>query len=182
MITRGSIGFRLNGKDYVTYNHSDSYPSCLGVSILKQAKGFAKDLEKTKQRVSKLVLVKENDKATPEHVDRTAKYHNLAVGSQSARDYYCLLRNAQGDLDKYLEVELMIDSSGFLADSLYCEWAYIINLDEGVLEVYKGFNRAANGKGRYAKLQTYEYYGVTLEKTYPLSKLPSEAKFLKDNE
>lgn len=35
------------------------------------------------------------------------------------------------------------DSIDFAADSLYCEWAYVVDLDLEVLEVYRGFNRTA---------------------------------------
>lgn len=38
----------------------------------------------------------------------------------------------------------------FLIDSLFCEWAYIINLDSGKLEIYHGFNHDPDALGRYA--------------------------------
>ena len=65
------------------------------------------------------------------------------------------------------------DYSSFLANSLFCEYAYIINLDEKVLEFYCGNNKNPNGNGRYAHLSSkYEtrYYGVVLKKRIPLSK------------
>jgi hypothetical protein len=63
----------------------------------------------------------------------------------------------------------MMDSSEFLADSLFCEWAYIINLDTEILEIYKGFQKKV-GKGRYAKMTDRskfvncdsDYFGVSL--------------------
>ena len=61
--------------------------------------------------------------------------------------------------------------SGFLENSLFCEYAYIINLDDGVLEFYVGFNKDPNAKGRYASLKVSDdndYYGVVLKKTFPL--------------
>ena len=35
MGTRGVIGFRIDDKDKVMYNHMDSYPEYLGVKILE---------------------------------------------------------------------------------------------------------------------------------------------------
>lgn len=34
MSTRGLLAFRFEGRDYVTYNHSDSYPKALGARII----------------------------------------------------------------------------------------------------------------------------------------------------
>ena len=63
----------------------------------------------------------------------------------------------------------------FLYDSLFCEYAYIINLDECVLEFYKGFNKNPKANGRYANNTIYRdensYYGVALIDTIPLKDL-----------
>lgn len=62
----------------------------------------------------------------------------------------------------------------FLHDSLFCEYAYIINLDNKTLEIYEGFNRLPNGKGRYAEFSIEregdgrKYYGVKLVKKFNL--------------
>lgn len=57
----------------------------------------------------------------------------------------------------------------FLFDSLFCEYAYIINLDEGVLEFYIGFNKNPEADGRYAhKIGERGYCGVRLAKTMKL--------------
>ena len=38
MGTRGIVGFVSGGQEKLTYNHSDSYPSGLGVAVLEWAK------------------------------------------------------------------------------------------------------------------------------------------------
>ena len=71
------------------------------------------------------------------------------------------------------------DSSRFLNNSLFCEYAYIINLDTQELEVYIGFNKNPNESGRYAKFKAdllYDddespYYGVKLLTTIKLEEI-----------
>ena len=55
---------------------------------------------------------------------------------------------------------LLKDSSDFIKDSLFCEWAYIINFKTNKFEVYES--------------------GTKLVKNYALDDLPTEKKFLKD--
>lgn len=69
-----------------------------------------------------------------------------------------------------------LDQHNFLNDSLFCEFAYIINLDSNKLEVYVGFNLNPNAPGRYAKNTFYKdeekvYYGVKLVEELNLSDL-----------
>lgn len=35
----------------------------------------------------------------------------------------------------------LVNSEEFAADSLFCEWAYVIDLDKNTFEVYQGFNK-----------------------------------------
>ena len=63
------------------------------------------------------------------------------------------------------------DRLDFLYDSLFCEYAYIINLDSGYLEFYKGFNTDLKAEGRYAKFKSEDdstYFGVKLVQEIPL--------------
>ena len=57
----------------------------------------------------------------------------------------------------------------FLADSLFCSWAYIANIDDEVVEIYRGGNKNPNALGRYANLgaptseyRDNDYLGVVL--------------------
>lgn len=77
------------------------------------------------------------------------------------------------------------DVHRFLIDSLFCEFAYIINLDSNKLEVYVGFNLNPNAPGRYAKYTLYKndekiYYGVALIKEFDLIDL-FEGKYTINN-
>ena len=61
----------------------------------------------------------------------------------------------QGSLKAYLDAGVMPDNLDFAQDSLFCEWAYVVDLDAGVLEVYKGFQTEPHDHGRFAQEPTH---------------------------
>lgn len=76
----------------------------------------------------------------------------------------------------------LIDSIQFAADSLFCEWTYVIDFDQNVFEVYRGFNKL-EPEGRFKDFKTEddsEYRPVTLIKSYKLDDLPSYEQFIAD--
>jgi hypothetical protein len=93
------------------------------------------------------------------------------------------------------EIDIETD---FAADSLFCEWAYVVNLDDQTLEVYKGFNtKKLTKKDRFHYLQAKSkplktdpkitYYPVKLLASYKFSELTESTmsdleKSLKDEE
>tara|TARA_B100000745_G_C20033176_1_gene351828 strand:- start:28 stop:618 length:591 start_codon:yes stop_codon:yes gene_type:complete len=83
------------------------------------------------------------------------------------------------------------DNSNFGKDSLFCEWAYIVNFDTNSLEVYKGFNMnpvpESNpfAKGFVPHVPAYRagedpYHPVSLVAEYPLNDLPVSISDLED--
>ena len=173
MGTRGAFGFRIGEIDKVAYNHWDSYPDGLGLSVTEFIKETPDDELKT---IAKNIIVVENGSqptvAQKKAVRDFEKKNNIVVSDVSVSertldDWYCLLRKAQGGLNMYKKgLEYMISADSFLHDSLFCEYAYIINVDTGMLEVYKGFNTDPEKKGRYAQFKSGDYgdkyYGVAL--------------------
>ena len=167
MGTRGAVGFRANKQDKVTYNHFDSYPSGLGSDVISFIRSHSfEDIQKAAQNIQ---MVDTSIEPTPQQIKDCAPWTDLSVSNQSTSDWYCLLRSAQGDLGAYVQgLKYMNDSKGFLLNSLFCEYAYIINVDTKQLEFYTGFNKKARKtKGRYADKQPEDsrpdsYYGVAL--------------------
>lgn len=79
----------------------------------------------------------------------------------------------------------LVNQLEFAGDSLFCEWAYVIDLDKNTLEVYEGFNKKRNDillkeLERFSKfLKTEgEYDPVKLAKSFKLDNLPSGEEFV----
>jgi len=157
MGTRGIYGIRKNNVDKITYNHFDSYPSGLGKQI---AKFFADvDLVKLGEVFDFIQLVKPDDIVTEDIAKNIpAELSNFEVdGGQ--KTFYCYLRNAQGDLSVYLKgLKYMIDDHNFIKESLFCEWGYIVNLDTGKLEVWRGFQKSPTEGNRYGTTHDEDGY------------------------
>lgn len=95
--------------------------------------------------------------------------------------------------------EVSLDAD-FAKDSLFCEWAYLIDLDAGTFEVFKGFNKRPLPKNarfyfdgyksephqerdkefKVIPGKFYHYYPIRLKKKYSLKEIPSLKTFFKD--
>jgi len=172
MGTRGAFGFRVDNQDKISYNHWDSYPSGLGSDVASFIRKWCAihTLDELREKVRVIRLVDEDDTPTSEDIKKLSAYTDLGVGSQSVEDWYCLFREAQGKPEVYIECGMMPSAQSFLTDSLFCEWAYIINLDTEMFEVYQGFQHNPHNDGRYSQLECSSggYYPVALIREYPL--------------
>ena len=169
MSTRGALGFRLNEKDYITYNHSDSYPDWLGRNVAEWA-ASVKDWDKVKEKVLNLKRVNRDKQPGAHHRLALAEFHDPSV--DDGKSWYSLLRDTQGNPDAVLRAGFYIPNERFLKDSLYCEYAYIINLDTMELEAYVGYQKEKHNRGRYGRMRkTNGYYPVALISTIPIADL-----------
>jgi hypothetical protein len=170
MGTRGIWGFYKDGDTKVTYNHLDSYPTWLGEHIREFVDGH--DISEMKTIFDKIIMVDEhNSEPTQEQIDECSEYLSLSVSSQSEKDWYCLLRNSHGDPEAYANgLRYMIESQMFLQDSLFCEWGYILNLDDESVEVYRGFQKKSDAKTRYKVSSPISqgYWHCKLERVIPM--------------
>jgi len=161
MGTRGAYGVRIDGVDKVIYNQYDSYPGGLGEDIY----GFLRKIQEYygwRTLISAARNIKEAEKITKQ---TDYSWFDACGGL--------------GPLARVLQAGCYRDSSTFLLDSLFCEWAYLVNLDEGTFEVYEGFQKSPHDKGRYARLPVKDltsgtYYPVALIKTLLLDTLPDK--------
>ena len=146
MSTRGIYGWEKGGITKITYNHSDSYPTWLGEKIVEFCAGMTdQDLENLFDHTI-VIDEMEKDPAKFEMVRKFAAAHGNDPGE--AEDAYSILYFMQGNFEEYRNIAYlsedfpMTDAEDFFGDSLFCEWGYIINLDDKCLEVYQsGKNR-----------------------------------------
>lgn len=168
MGTRGLWGFRKNGEDKLTYNHYDSYPDYLGRTVVEFVKNHAK--EELDNIFKRIVLVDEDTPATAEAMVLCKRYCDTGVSTQNMTDWYCLLRRSQGCPEAYANgLRFMIEYAGFIKNSLFCEYAYIINLDDNVLEYWVGYQKEPNKTNRYGNVKFDGYYPCKMLKTFNLN-------------
>lgn len=189
MGTRGAIGFVVDGQEKLTYNHFDSYPEGLGIEVLTWLRGLTgPKLGEARDKAKALVLVDESAKPTPEQIEALKDYADTGVSTGQLDEWYVLLRNAQGNLQAYLDCGYMPDGHLFPIDSLFCEWAYVIDFDQAVFEVYKGFQKSQPTEGRWKNTereidsrtgQPQDYWPVQRIAVYSLERLPTDEEFLK---
>lgn len=130
-------GFYRDGVTKATYNHYDSYPDYLGESIVKFVRETS--VGELNEIFDRIIMVEEDSKPTVEQINESIIYYDDRVSTGQIDEWYALLRHSQGDLAVYKKgLRYMIDNSGFINDSS-CQWAYLVNLDEHMLEVYQGF-------------------------------------------
>jgi len=159
MSTRGMLGFRINKKLMGTYNHSDSYPRSLGRDVATFITNFLADptsVQKLMDKVRKLKVVKSPAKVPK----RTLAYYN-----GSGPDYWSLLRDFQGvaGLEAIFTGKLLhwMDSKCLIKDSLFCKYAYILDLDTCTLELYIGSQIQGDSYGPCRLVGTLPFSNVT---------------------
>lgn len=186
MGTRGATGVRICGVDKISYNHFDSYPDGLGDKMVADIRRLLRDpgLDGMRKLATEMRLVNgEAEKPTPADVAKLKRFTDLGVSRQSEDDWYCLTRRAHGRLADTLKSGIMIDAASFMADSLFCEYAYVVNLDDVAFEVYRGFQKEPHTKGRYAAMPIRDevgrkarcstvYYPVALVGSFDLADIP----------
>lgn len=186
MGTRGLTAVQLDGEYKVAqYGQWDHYPDGQGATIAK----FLDDILSVQTtdlfEGSRLDIFREKIAQVQELTEEECEAVNaeLAKGGKSLRnDWPELSRDTGGEILALIynsddPVKLVRDIS-FAADSLFCEYAYVVDLDKGTFEIFKGFNdeiplvEGDRFFGLESKddvsYRTTKYYGVTLLKSFDL--------------
>ena len=183
MGTRGFVGFVVDGKEAISYNHSDSYPDWLGMKTLNWLRGVVAggDLATVTESARKVRLVAEGVPPTDEDIAALERYYNPNVGGWSERPtWYQLLREAQGHLGRLIDAGAMEDGRDFPLDSCLAEWGYVVDFDASAFEVYRGFQHEVHADGRFARPEPdeYGYFPCRLVASWSFSSLPEPDAFV----
>ncbi len=193
MGTRNLTIVQLEGNYRVAqYCQWDGYPSGQGMTILQFLQ--TADMEKFRAQVGKTRVLSDEELKnlwTDCGADPNSDMVTLDVSEKFNAKYPHLHRNCGGEILDHIQNSkdgLAVRSDiTFAGDSLFCEWAYVIDLDKGTFEVYRGFNQEPLDESeRFASLSEVkafhekekEYYPVKLAESWKLDALPSEEDFL----
>ena len=101
-----------------------------------------------------------------------AKY--VTLDRDTGPDVLNILIHTEVPVEIYLNVD-------FIADGLFCEWVYVVDLDSGMFEIYQG-SQIHPSENRFSSM--FEgvidgYYPPKLVATYPLDELPTDSQLMK---
>jgi len=137
MGTRGAYGFIKHKEIKASYNHYDSYLEGLGVNMVDFVNSTSK--EELNKICDSIILVEQTDKPNKEQDIEISKFleengleneHEVKNFGNGERDWYYILRNCQG-LPQFFKngLRYMTNDKEFIDDHLFCEYAYLIDLD-----------------------------------------------------
>lgn len=180
MGTRGLTAVILDGTHRIAqYGQWDHYPSGQGKRALEFCRDFLVDDVKRAafiEAIGRCRFATDADIATAEAAGNRWKEIFPAWTRDHGAGILGFVANHPGEI-------VLRDGWTFGANSLFCEWAYAIDLTAGTFEVYCGSNKG-DVVGRFASLprEHVDYAPVTLVKTYRIADLPTDDAFLSDLE
>jgi len=197
MGTRHLIGVVLNGEYKVAqYGQWDGYFEGQGQNIVNFL--LKKDNIKTLIKGLKKVRFLEPDGRDKEFIesydsrcpewsndpDNRTEVEKIWQEKYLSRDLGSRVLTNIATSPKEEEQILLRNSISFAEDSVFCEYAYIIDLDKNVLEFYVGYNKTPLDKGeRFYKEESREgYYPIRLFKKINFCDLTPETGSLLEKE
>lgn len=195
MGTRNLVAVKFEGEYRIAqYGQWDGYPSGQGITVLKFLRSQMRE-----QFLTNLLGCRWG---TDEEIKATWKecgaddsgWAGVDVSKRHTDRYPELGRDTGAGILKLVQERpcMLQNSISFASESLFCEWAYVIDFDAMTLEVFKGFNHAPLPPGeRFSDAPIdpdnarrgvdSQYYPVKLVKAYDLNQpLPTPHAFVKE--
>ena len=173
------------------YGQWDGYPKGQGKTLLSFLKDASK-VETLKHLLPKVRFQTQEDiKEQTEFLKSIGcenGWMNIEQGKLFRNKYPMHHRDVGGEiLDLILLLKdsneiILTDAYYFAADSLWCEWAYVVDFDKNTFEVYAGLNSEEISKeDRFFSLykKGEKYKPVKLFMSFSLDELPDEKEFIK---
>lgn len=177
------------------YGQWDGYPDCQGVNILH----FIRDImqrEVFERNVRAIQAL-----TAPQVEDIKKRFMKTSEDGMTWKEYDAFTqayRSLSRDTGSEILTILQFSKSGvvpvyrdlgFAADSLFCEWGYVVDLDNNTFEVFRGFNKTPlDPSDRFYFLRDLEreplhigdetYHAIKLIRSWELDNLPSDEDFM----
>ena len=194
MGTRNLTMIYSNGEYKVAqYGQWDGYPEGLGVKLLNYLSQIRIDC--LRNAVNKCTYLSKDD---IDEINKSIKWRLEDNPKFIWQKFYPeLSRDTDGDildLIMFKDKTRLRNSLEFAGQS-DCEWAYVVDLDRNIYEVYKGWNEeplnesdrfyflmnvAEEENKKYADIFKKNYYPVKFVKAYELDNLPDKMTFIEE--
>lgn len=167
------LGEDNNAKEKLLKEHKESGWARENVKGFLHLKNLS--LKTFKENVNKISFFNEEElKLLNENVEKTFQERPYLSRDVAAS---ILWEVAKGNVDK------LINNEEFAADSLFCEWAYVIDLDKNTFEIYKGYHKQKLQETErffylQEKCEDEDWKPVQLLHSYSLDNLPTDEEFL----
>lgn len=193
MGTRNVTAVVFEGKYVIAqYGQWDGYPEGQGDTARKfMREKFLRPLFLARLRETRWLTDDEIEEGYKEAGHKGGDWLTEAVSRKFNAKFPYLTRDHGAEILKLVQEStgpiLLRNGIDFVRDSLMCEWAYVIDLDQDTFEVYTGFNTAPLPAGeRFSDLPVLDrklkdesqYYPVKHVITFTLDSLPNKAEFL----
>jgi hypothetical protein len=181
IMSRGLLGFAVDGELKASYVNDGSYPGGVGLAVLRFVRQLVKDkaVDAAAARVRELRLVDQEHPASEKDMQALRKWTDMEVGVTPARGamptWYQLLRRTQGDPDAILSAGYLENASDFALDVVWCEWGWVVDFDKQTIEVYRMIDDYGS-EAQAGRWQGYE--ALDLVRTFAFNDLPSDEAFL----
>jgi hypothetical protein len=187
MGTRNLTVVAIDGQYKVAqYGQWDGYPDGQGKTVWEFLRTMDRPLFESKVRAASYATVEElQANWTEAGADPDSEWVTRDIAERLEELYPQFSRNTAAEVLALIQnapegIKLQ-DDLIFARDSLFCEWAYVIDLDKNTFEVFKGFNKEPlDVTERFYSLQEegMEYYPIRKAATFDLNNLPDYYAFL----
>ena len=188
MGTRGLTCVVKDGEYKVAqYGQWDHYPEGQGATILDFLKNKLNRAMFEAQLDKCAWTTEDDDTRILEELDLPKDgWMDMEQADRFKAAYPQLSRDMGGDVLEFIqntsdEKILLGNQIEFAMDGLYCEWVYVVDLDNDVLEVYHGYREddPPEGSRFVGRNDGEEYSAVHLLKKFDINNLPDEETFVK---